>query len=60
MLTPEQLQQVRSYAWDRLLRARKVNVDGKVWAMKITNVLCYFSVVAIIILRPSTRLTRSF
>lgn len=29
-LKPEELQQLRSYAWDRLLRARKVNVDGKV------------------------------
>ena len=29
-LAPEQLDQLRAYAWDRLLRARKVEVDGKV------------------------------
>jgi hypothetical protein len=29
-LSPEELESVRSYAWEKLLRARKVKVDGKV------------------------------
>ncbi len=29
-LSPEQLEAVRGYAWEKLLRARKVKVDGKV------------------------------
>ena len=29
-LSPQQLEVLRSYAWDKLLRTRKVKVDGKV------------------------------
>jgi hypothetical protein len=33
-LSPNDLESVRSYAWDRLLRARKVKVDGKQLSLK--------------------------